>query len=249
MEAELIDALPNNLSEWAVFIDIDGTLIDLAATPTGIHIPPELPAQLLTVSQRAKGAMALVTGRAIESVDAMFHPHQFVVAGMHGFEVRDASGAIHRKSVDKVSLDVARQQLAGLAVHWPGLIVEDKGLAVAVHYRQVPEAADAVHAAMEALQTTLGEAWKRQDGKMVVELHPAGANKGAAVSDFMAAPPFKGKKPLVIGDDLTDEAMFDFANSSGGRSVRVGDSIYPSAAKLKVGSANDVRCWIASLAK
>ena len=248
MEAELAEALPSDLREWALFIDIDGTLIDLAPTPTGIEIPADLPSQLLAVSQRSNGAMALVTGRSIEAVDAMFSPYQFVMAGMHGSEIRDVSGRIRRKQIDKSSLDPARSELGKLAGQWPGLIVEDKNLAIAVHYRQASEAESAVRSKMSAIHSMLGEDWKLQNGKMVVELHPSGSDKGTAISDFMGHQPFKGKKPLVIGDDLTDEAMFHYANGCGGRSVRVGDSLYVSAAEFKVGSAHDVRRWVASQA-
>jgi trehalose 6-phosphate phosphatase len=247
-EAELAEALPRDLQEWALFIDVDGTLIDLAATPSGILIPAELPIQLSLVWERTGGAMALVTGRSIASVDAMFAPYRFTVAGMHGYETRIGSGHVERREIDGSSLNPARQELEKLAAKWPGLIVEDKGLAIAVHFRLVPEAAEAVDAAMVLLQERLGEAWKRQNGKMVVELHPAGTDKGGAVSRFMKTGPFLGKKPLVLGDDLTDEAMFHFANSNGGRSVRVGDSVYESAAVFKVASAGDVRRWIGDLA-
>ncbi|MGH6862415.1 MAG: trehalose-phosphatase [Phyllobacterium sp.] len=245
----MAEALPTDLNGWALFIDIDGTLIDLAPTPTSIEIPPELSLQLLVVSERAAGALALVTGRSIEAVDAMFYPQQFAVAGMHGAEIRSASGALNRKQIDRMSFAHARAALTELAGHWPGLIVEDKGLAIAVHYRQNPGAADAVHARMTSLQAELGREWKLQRGKMVVELHPSGVGKGAAMAGLMADAPFKGKKPLAIGDDLTDEAMFDVANRCDGRSVRVGESAYESAARFKVGSAAEVRRWVAGLAK
>ncbi|MHC1548724.1 trehalose-phosphatase [Phyllobacterium sp. K27] len=239
--------LPNNLHNWALFLDIDGTLVDLASTPTGISIPEELPGQLLSLFTQLDGAMALVTGRSIESVDAMFAPFQFPVAGMHGSEVRDGSGNLGRKLIDRLALDQARQELEKLTSRWPQTIIEDKGLAIAMHYRLVPEAERAVQATMSEVHSKLGDGWKLQSGKMVVELLPSGTDKGSAVADFMAMAPFKGRKPLAIGDDLTDETMFRFVNGASGCSVRVGEPLFQSDAQYKVHSAHDVRRWIAAV--
>lgn len=242
-----MNALPVNLREWAVFLDVDGTLIDLASTPTGIVIPEELPAQLFALSGLVGGAMALVTGRSIKSADSMFAPYQFTIAGMHGSEVRSSSGEISRKMIDRTALDQARQELEKLTARWPQAIIEDKGLAIAMHYRLVPEAERAVQATMSTIHSRLGDGWKLQSGKMVVELLPSGTDKGSAIADFMSMPPFKGRKPLAIGDDLTDEAMFHFVNASNGRSVRVGEALFQSEARHKVQSANEVRAWIAAV--
>lgn len=248
MKPEITEILPGNLHEWTLFLDIDGTLIDLASTPTGISIPEDLPSQLQSVSELAGGALALVTGRSISSVDEMFAPFQFAVAGMHGSEVRDSSGNIRRKLIDRTVLDQARQELEEITSRWPQTIIEDKGLAMAMHYRQAPEAERAVQAAMSAIHSRLGDGWKLQSGKMVIELLPSGTDKGSAIADFMTKAPFKGRKPLAIGDDLTDEAMFHYANRSNGRSVRVGEPLFQSDAQHKVDTASDVRAWIASMA-
>ncbi|MEP7454977.1 trehalose-phosphatase [Phyllobacterium sp. SB3] len=247
IKSEKTGVLPISLHEWAVFLDIDGTLIDLASTPTGIVIPEELPAQLKALSGLVDGAMALVTGRSVESVDSMFAPYQCTVAGMHGSEVRGPSGNISRKMIDRTALDQARQELEKLTSRWPQTIIEDKGLAIAMHYRLVPEAERAVQATMSTIHSRLGEGWKLQSGKMVVELLPSGTDKGSAIADFMSMPPFKGKKPLAIGDDLTDEAMFHFVNASNGCSVRVGEALFQSDAQHKVQSASEVRTWIAAM--
>lgn len=247
MKSDSTGVLPKDLHNWALFLDVDGTLIDLASTPTGVKIPQELPGQLLSLFTQLDGAMALVTGRSIESVDAMFAPFQFPVAGMHGSEVRDGSGNLGRKLISRLALDQARQELEKLTARWPQTIIEDKGLAIAMHYRLVPEAERAVQATMSTVHSRLGEGWKLQNGKMVVELLPSGTDKGSAVADFMTMAPFQGRKPLAIGDDLTDEAMFRFVNGSNGLSVRVGQPLFQSDAQYKVNSPNEVRGWIAAL--
>lgn len=248
MTLETVHPLPLDLREWALFIDIDGTLIDLAPTPSAIIIPKELPHQLAVVQRRAGGAMALVTGRAISAVDEMFHPNRLPVAGMHGAEMRDGAGTVTYKSVEPADLDPARLELDLLAKRWPGVILEDKGRALAIHYRQAPEAEPAIHNALGGILRGLGDSWKCQEGKMVVEIHPAAANKGDAVSTFMQSPPYLGRKPFVIGDDLTDETMFRIANDAGGRSVGVGNPPFDSIAQYRIGSADEVRDWIGRLA-
>ncbi|EJN01682.1 trehalose-phosphatase [Phyllobacterium sp. YR531] len=248
MKPEIKDVLPTDLRAWALFLDIDGTLIDLAPTPNGIIVPEVLPEHLSSLYKQLDGAMALVTGRSIESADAMFAPFQFPIAGMHGSEVRDGVGHQATKLIDRLALDEARQELEKLTLRWPQTIIEDKGLAIAVHYRQVPEAERAVQATLSTIHSKLGDGWKLQSGKMVVELLPSGTDKGSAIADFMSTAPYKGRRPLAIGDDLTDEAMFRFVNGSNGRSVRVGTPLFQSDAQYEVNSANDVRSWIAALA-
>lgn len=132
---------------WALFLDIDGTLIDLAETPDGIVVPPELPENLHRLSMRLGGALALVTGRALPYADQLFTPYKFPIAGLHGSERRDPSGAISRVGTDAAFEDL-KVALIREASQWPGVLVEDKGAAVAAHYRQAPEQREAVEAAM-----------------------------------------------------------------------------------------------------
>ncbi|TXR48765.1 trehalose-phosphatase [Phyllobacterium endophyticum] len=237
--------LPSSLDGWALFIDIDGTLIDLATTPESIVVPPDLPDQLMKLSRKVGGALALVTGRSIAAVDTMFAPHHFTVAGLHGAEIRRENADILRHGLNAEALDRPRLVLQDFARHWPGMVIEDKGLGLSVHYRQAPEAATAAAHAVDRVVKDLGYGWKRQDGKMVVEIGPAGTSKGIAVAHFMETAPYAGRKFLVIGDDLTDETMFHYAREAGGRSIRVGDPPFESIAEFKLESASDVRSWIA----
>lgn len=247
---DINETLPTDLKPWALFLDIDGTLIDIAETPDDVVVPLELPQQLAEVSSRLDGAMALVSGRSIRSIDALFSPYQFAAAGLHGTEIRrERNGQIDRKIVEGASLDDARRELAGLAERWPGMIIEDKEISIAVHYRQVPEAFSQVDSHVDTLLRKLGPAWVRQDGKMVVEIHSNASSKGTAIAELMTVSPFIGRKPIAIGDDLTDETMFEFVNSTAGRSIKVGTSAHASLAKFSVGSASTIRHWISQLSQ
>ncbi|MDH2327919.1 trehalose-phosphatase [Cereibacter sp. SYSU M97828] len=231
--------------DHAIFLDIDGTLIDLAPTPEGITIPPDLTGMLRRLSDRMGGALALVTGRRIAWADGRFG-HAFPMAGLHGFERRGADGVMHRVDVPP-GLDLARARLAHFA-EIPGMVVEDKAAAVTLHYRGAPDRQAEADAAMEVLSHDLGSAWTLQRGKMVIELRPAGASKGAALTAFLAEPPFAGRRPVAIGDDVTDEAMFPVADASGGLSVRVGDPSQPTAAKAHIASPAVLRDILGGIA-
>ncbi|ATU93166.1 trehalose-phosphatase [Phyllobacterium zundukense] len=243
------EPLPTDLESWAIFLDIDGTLIDIAETPGAVIVPHALPGQLAELSLRLDGALALVSGRSINSIDELFAPYRFPAAGLHGTEIRrEENGEIDRKILEENQLDVARQKLEDLAKKVPDIIVEDKGIAIAVHYRQVPEAFSQVDHLVDTLLVQLGLGWARQDGKMVVEIHPSASSKGTAIAKLMSASPFKGRSPIAVGDDLTDEKMFEFVNSTSGRSIKVGTSAHASVARFSVDSANTIRDWISELA-
>jgi trehalose 6-phosphate phosphatase len=247
---EIDEALPTDIKPWALFLDIDGTLIDIAETPGDVFVPPELPDQLAKISASLDGALALVSGRSIDTIDELFGPYQFPAAGLHGTEIRyERYGRIDRSIGDEGSLNDARRELEGLAKKWSGMIVEDKRVAIAVHYRQVPEAVSQVDAYVERLLVQLGRGWTRQDGSMVVEIHPSETNKGTAIAKLMSVSPFSGRSAIAIGDDLTDEMMFEFVNRTGGRSIKVGTSAHKSVAKFQVNSASNVRHWILQLAR
>lgn len=247
---EINESLPTDLKSWALFLDVDGTLIDIAETPRDVTVPRELPEQLAELSSRLDGALALVSGRSINSIDELFDPYRFPAAGLHGTEIRrERNGEIDRSVLDENSLEGARRELEDLARKWPGMIVEDKGIAIAVHYRRVPEARSQVDHLIETLLVQLGRGWARQDGKMVVEIHPSESSKGTAIAKLMSVSPFKGRSPIAVGDDLTDEKMFEFVNMTSGRSIKVGTSTHASVARFSVDSANSIRHWIAQLAQ
>jgi len=244
---EVLSRLTLQPRHWALFLDIDGTLIDLADTPDGIVVPSDLPENLHRLSLRLGGALALVTGRALAYADQLFVPYEFPLAGLHGSERRGPSGAVSRIEAGK-AFEGLKISLAEEAKAWPGVLIEDKGSAVAAHYRQAPEQREAIEAAMPRYLDMAGPDFTLQRGKMVAEIRPAWASKGHALKAFMDEPPFKGRKPVAIGDDVTDEAMFRAANELGGHSVRIAETEAETEAKFTLPSAHALRAAIAALA-
>lgn len=210
---------PAPSDDWAWFLDIDGTLIDIAPTPSAVSIPLQLPTLLDQVSERWGGALALVSGRSLDNVRQLVAPFDPPAAGLHGLERRSADGSLARAH-PPADLDQVRGKL-GDAERWPGVLLEDKGLALAIHYRQNP-AREADCRALAERVVAEHPSFSVQAGRMVFEVKPRGWDKGAAVRAFMAEPPFAGRRPVFIGDDLTDEFGFAAANELGGLSVLVG---------------------------
>lgn len=206
---------------WALFLDIDGTLLDLAATPDGVEVPPSLPQDLERLSSRLGGAMALVTGRALPYVDALFAPHRFPVAGLHGADIRKADGGVLMADAPP-AFEALKEALNREAETMPGVLIEDKGAAVAAHYRLAPQYEAVLGERMQHYAQEAGPGWSLQLGKMVFEIRPSHASKGDAVKLFMQDPAFMNRSVMAVGDDLTDESMFVVANNFDGHSIRVG---------------------------
>ncbi|MGE0726273.1 MAG: trehalose-phosphatase [Alphaproteobacteria bacterium] len=207
---------------WALFLDVDGTLLDIAERPDEVRVPSRLIDDLARLAERLGGALALVSGRPVASLDALFAPLVLPAAGQHGAEIR-------MKSHSEVSVTPPVAALAGvadgvlaLARRWPGVTVEDKGNAVAVHYRLAPAAREPIAAALRRIADRLGHEVELLDGKMVFELRERGVTKGSAVRAFMAHPPFAGRCPVFIGDDVTDEDGFRAVEAAGGIALPVG---------------------------
>jgi trehalose 6-phosphate phosphatase len=214
---------PPLAEDYALFLDIDGTLAEFAATPREVRIDRRLIEALPLLRVRHGGALALVTGRSITDVDRMFPELDIPVAGQHGCERRDALGTLHLHASDPDVLRKLRELFSAFADRHPGLLLEDKGATVALHYRQSPQLADQVHsAARSAFDAAGGEGYSLWEGKQLVEIRPDGRDKGKAIADFMLEPPFSGRKPVFIGDDITDEDGFAAVTALGGWSVKVG---------------------------
>ena len=236
-----------SLSALALFLDVDGTLLEIAPTPQGVSVPEALRQRLRALSDGSGGAVALVSGRAIADLDGLFAPLTLPAAGLHGFEYRDGSGEYGRRPLPSAAaLERARAAMVELAQRHPRLLVEDKRFALALHFRDAPQLEEPVVAAMLEVAASLGGELELQRGKMVVELRPAGATKGKAVAAFLQAPPFAGRLPIFLGDDLTDEPAFELVNRLGGLSVLVG-APRPSAARCRLEDVSAVRHWLAEL--
>jgi trehalose 6-phosphate phosphatase len=235
------------LSAIALFLDVDGTLLEIAATPQAVSVSDDLRERLRALSLASGGAVALVSGRAITDLDALFAPLTLPSAGLHGFEHRDARGAYRRRPLPSATaLEAARGALSHLARQHAGLLVEDKQFALALHYREALHLEDAVVKAMKETAARVSGELELQRGKMVVELRPAGATKAEAVAAFLAEAPFAGRLPLFIGDDLTDEPAFELVNRLDGLSVVVG-ATRPSVARARLTDVTAVRGWLAQL--
>lgn len=245
---DLLRQVTHDPGAWAVFLDIDGTLLDLALTPDAISVPEALPGNLHALSGRLDGALALVTGRALYYADTLFQPYHFPIAGLHGAELRSASGETTMAAVTP-EFQALKEQLALDAEAMPGVVIEDKGASVAAHYRLAPDYEANLDKRMRQAAEQAGAGWALQLGKMVFELRPARASKGDAVEFFLSSAPFAGRKPIAIGDDLTDESMFAVVNARGGCSIRVGPPSQGSCAQRRMSSPDIVRDAIAKMAE
>lgn len=239
------DNLP--LSGIALFLDVDGTLLEIAANPREVSVSDDLRERLRALSLAAGGAVALVSGRALTDLDSLFAPLTLPSAGLHGFEHRGVSGGYRRRPLPAAAaLTTARDAMLQLARRHAGLLVEDKQFALALHYRGAPQLEDAVVAAMRDIAALVADELELQRGKMVVELRPRGATKAQAVAAFLEEAPFAGRLPIFIGDDLTDEPAFELVNRLGGSSAVV-NAARPSAARARLPDVASVHDWLAEL--
>ena len=208
-----------------LFLDVDGTLIEFAPTPAEARVAPSTIELLARLQNVLGGAMALISGRQIASLDEMFHPLVLPAAGIHGFERRSVWGQITRPSVSTAQLDRTRQRLQTLVRRHRGLLLEDKGYALALHYRNAPEAADAAQETVAGAAADLGPEYEIVAGADVVEVKPSRQNKGTAIQAFMKEAPFAGRMPVFLGDDITDYEGFAAVRSHGGFDISVGDRV------------------------
>ncbi|MBI1238157.1 MAG: trehalose-phosphatase [Alphaproteobacteria bacterium] len=212
---------PLTLSEDALFLDLDGTLVAIAEHPDAIALDPGLAPLLTALRTALNGRLAIVSGRMIADLDRHLGEAARIAAGIHGLERRGADGTIRRADASDV-LAIARGRLSALAAQHAGLLLEDKGLALALHYRGAPSLGPELRHAADAIASEAEGALAVQPGHMVLEVKPAGITKGDAVAAFLAEPPFAGARPIFIGDDLTDEHGFEACAAHGGFGILVG---------------------------
>jgi trehalose 6-phosphate phosphatase len=240
--------LPEPDLSWALFLDVDGTLLEIAPGPDEVVVAPGLAGLLAAVAGRLGGALALVSGRSIARLDELFTPLRLPAAGLHGRERRRADGRTLRAAAAPRALAAARAAFTAFAHDHPGALVEDKGPGVALHWRRAPRAEEAARALAERVARDLGPGFRALHGRRVAEVLPAGGDKGAALAAVMQEPPFAGRIPVFVGDDSTDEDGFAAANRLGGLSIRVGDGARPTAARARAAGVAALRAWLARLA-
>lgn len=235
-------SLPAPSSGWAWFLDLDGTLVGFAASPGAVRVDRRLQHLVAKLHRASGGAVALITGRGIADIDRLFPGLHLATAGQHGVERRPASGHVARHRFPAHRLDGVRRRLARVAVRHPRLLVEDKGLSIALHYRRAPRLGGYVHRVARAMLAHLGAAYCLQSGKRVVEIRPAGRDKGIAIREFMQERPFRGRTPVFLGDDTTDEYGFALVNRIGGYAVKVGPG--RTVARWRLRDVRAVRAWL-----
>ena len=236
-----------DLDEVALLLDVDGTLIDFAPTPREVWVPPTLRQALGGLLARTGGALALVSGRSLADLDLLFAPLELPAIGGHGAELRVAPGL--RSDPDRTpALDpLVKRKLASVAEIGPGVLLEDKGYSLAVHYRLAPEKGDEVRAQVTAICDSFPELpLEALAGMSVVEVKPSAFDKATAVAELMQLPPFAGRRPVFLGDDVTDEDAFIAASALGGFGIAVGPRHSP-AARFHLGDPYAVNAWLAEL--
>jgi len=231
----------------ALFVDVDGTLLDIAIHPGAVRVPPNLPGFLQSLEVRHGGAFALVSGRPIASLDQLFRPWRGAAAGVHGGERRrrDGSRADLDPGIAAAALDRIRAAAIDLAASNPGLRIEDKGRSVALHYRSAPAAGPRVERFAAQAVAEAGAVLRAIAGKMAIEFVPRGYGKGGAIAAFLAEPPFHGRRPVFLGDDVTDEEGFAEVARRGGISIKVGPPDRPTAAAYRLSDVSAVHAWLA----
>ena len=238
--------LARRLDEFAVLLDIDGTLLDLAPTPREVWVPPDLSKTLNRLLDKTSGAVALVSGRSLNDIDLIFAPEQFPAVGGHGAEMRLESDseavATHAPPMDKE----LKRRLAAIAKLSPGILLEDKGYSLALHYRLAPHAEKAIYAAVSLIRADLPNApIEVMPGKCVCEIKHSGFNKASGVIELMTHDPFKGRRPIFIGDDVTDESVFAIMPELRGLAFSVGRRAKGVVSHFD--EPRDVREWLAHL--
>lgn len=203
----------------ALFLDVDGTLLEIARRPDAVRVAEPLRDLLGALLHDNGGAVALVSGRTLADLDQLFAPLAFPAAGLHGVERRSAQGIIHTRA-NSAALRAVREFLSENSC--PGLLIEDKGGAIALHYREHPELALRANELAQRAIRVAGPQWEAVSGKMSIEIRAAGVGKHEALGRFMAEAPFQGRVPAFLGDDRTDEDGFDFVNAHGGWSIHIG---------------------------
>jgi len=188
-----------------------------------------------------------VSGRPLAQLDALFSPLRLCAAGLHGLERRNLGTETARATAKPEVLERARDRLATFAAQHPDLLLEDKGLTLALHYRNAPHLRAAAEAAAREAEAESDGALMLLTGKMVIELKPPDADKGNAITAFMGEPPFAGRTPVFVGDDVTDEAGFRVVNQAGGVAIRIGDDDRPTDARFGLPDVTTMQAWLARL--
>lgn len=227
----------------AVFLDLDGTLLEIAEHPDAVTPSDELKGILAKLPAATDGAIALISGRTVEDVDRIVAPYRLAVAGVHGTQRRSTEGRMSHASMTSEWVEHVSPALERFVDRHPGLVLENKGLSLAIHYRRRPELENVVLEFVAGLELPRDIEILR--GRKVVELKSSHADKGKAIDAYMSESPFRNRTPVFVGDDVTDEAGFRVVNEMGGVSVKVGSG--PTAARWTLPNVSHVLSWLNSV--
>lgn len=235
---------PSISRDWALFLDVDGTLVPHIDRADGVTFDDPLRRLLTTLSERLGGALALVSGRSIASLDALLHPLQLVcLSGLHGIQRRTAEGSHRTGEWDEDALADYAAHAGSLVARFPGASIEHNGPCLYLHWRAAPDAAPVLTRLAEEVGSAL-PSHRLHRGQHGIEIRPAGIDKGQAIRRFMASPPFAGRRPVFAGDDPADEPGFAAVNGMGGISVLVGTRRETSA-RFGLPDVDAVLAWLA----
>lgn len=233
---------PTPCIDWCYFLDVDGTLIEIADSPDGVLVDTALLELIAGLHRATGGAVALISGRALSDLDRRLGNLRLPMAGQHGLERRDVSGRLWMHAAPPAAKQMIQEALAPVIASHPGLLLEDKGLALALHYRQAPQLAAYARRLMARLARNAGADLEVQYGKCVAEIKPSGVDKGTAVAEYLKESPFRERRPVFIGDDLNDEHGFAEANKRDGITIKVGKG--RSCARFRLPDVTAVRFWL-----
>ncbi|MFA5957910.1 trehalose-phosphatase [Hyphomicrobium sp.] len=231
----------------ALFLDIDGTLLDVALTPSTVHVPTILPSLLDALSERFSGAVAIVTGRQLAEADRLLHPSKLVGAGVHGSQMRLSShGAI--ENLTPSFAPALQTDIKAIVQDLPGVVFEDKGGGIALHYRLAPELQSSLLMMLEALAAKYPNQFSICGGRKVVEVLPVGFSKERALRTLASLPPFAKRTPVMVGDDIADVGAFRAAEDLGGFGLKVAGENFSKEESSFQGPA-EVLSWLQMLAQ
>jgi len=231
----------------AALLDVDGTLLDLADTPQGVEVPQQLKRALMALDLQSGGATAFVSGRSMADLDRLFAPLRLAAVAGHGAELRAQAGAVAQRYETAIPAEL-RQRLEEFGATHEGILVEDKGYSLALHYRLVPQSGGSVHAAVAAICADYPQyPLDVLAGKSVVEVKPNAFSKGTGIRELMKSAPFRGRQPIFIGDDVTDVAAFAVLPEFDGIGFSVGRELPGVAGFFQTPS--DVRAWLYRVAE
>ena len=233
---------PSPKTSWAWFLDIDGTLADIALSPDAVRVDDAMQRAIAELSRACGGALALVSGRSLHDVDRLFPNVKLPAAGQHGVEHRTTAGRVFIHSNALAELQIVREALSDFVRKYPSLYLEDKGQSLALHYRAAPQLGATVHRQMQQLLAHTNGGLQLQMGKCVIEVVPVGRDKGTAVREFMKELPFANRTPVFVGDDVTDERGFSAVMELDGYAIKVGSG--PTIAPYRLPNVSAVQQWL-----